>query len=64
MVFKCTVNTRFLLFFQKHTLIVRSVFVYVCEVKFVDSETTHIILHGLFGGVKLLMIGAATWLMN
>lgn len=44
--------------------VVRPVFVYVRAVKLVDSEATHIILHGLFGGVELLMIGAAAWLMN
>lgn len=32
--------------------------------KWVDSETTYVILHGLFGGVELLVVGAATWLMN
>lgn len=32
--------------------------------EWVDSETTYVILHGLFGGVELLVVGAATRLMN
>lgn len=36
---------------------------YFCE-KWVHSETTYVILHGLFGGVEFLVVGAATWLMN
>lgn len=32
--------------------------------KWADSEATYVILHGLFGGVELLVVRAATWLMN
>lgn len=32
--------------------------------KWVDGETTYVILHGLFGGVELLVIRAAARLMN
>lgn len=32
--------------------------------KWLMVKQTYIIFHGLFGGVELLVVGAATWLMN
>lgn len=32
--------------------------------KWADSEATYVILHGLFGGIELLVVRAATRLMN